>query len=312
MLATLLSVALQAATAAAAAPTLPDPGAKPSVITNPDWLRIPKREDLAKYYPKAAAKEDLAGSGFLACAVSAEGRLIDCKAEKVSPEGVGFAEAILAAAEVYRMRPLLIDGRPAAGGTVRLPMNFLLPGDLRSAPVKAHHPEVKSGVVELDCRFRDLKLDNCFAQAATSTQSAEFALKAAEHITLPSLPTRRRQGRVLIPLIFADASGKVTPPDTVTRPIWSARPTLGEVYRLYPRAAAKTGLVGNVGVDCKVQAGGDLGGCAIQYENPVGYGFGEGALALMSKFRMQDLDAYGLGVEGRHIRMPIRLSPTMP
>jgi TonB family protein len=298
----LAAVLMQAAT--------PQP---PNLITNPDWVRRPSREDIARYYPKAAIKEDLAGSAFLVCDVDAEGRLVGCKAEKVSPEGAGFGEAAVAMAEVMRMHPQTMDGRPVAGGVIRLPVNFLIPANFRSAPMRAQHPEVRSEIVEVDCRFTDLRLDNCFAEAGSTLKAAEIALKAVERITLPSLPTARRQGRIVLPIWFTDASGKASPPEIVTRPNWIARPTPGDLSRAYPSGATTEGdAVGNVVVECGIGRRGELEGCAVSNETPPGQGFGTAALSLTAKFKVGEVDAFGLKVEGRRIRIPFRLSPASP
>lgn len=279
------------------------------VVANPDWVNVPKAADIAKYYPKAAFRDDLAGSAFLACNVDADGRLVECKAEKVGPEGAGFGEAALAMAEIFRMRPQTLDGRPVAGGWVRIPVNFIIPANLSSAPIRARHPDVKPDVVELDCRYIDLRLDNCFAMGGGGTKAAEVALKLAEQITLPALPTKRRQGRITLPILFTDASGVPTAPALVTRPAWTARPTSSEVFAARREAVGSSDIIGSASIECEVGAKGDLSHCAIASEAPSGTGFGRSAMKLASKFRMEPVDGYGFKVEGRRIRLPIRFSP---
>lgn len=296
----------------AAAPTNPQDPMKPSVITNPDWQRIPTAQDVSKYYPKAALREDLAGRAILACKVSVEGRLVDCKADRATPDGSGFAEAAVAMSEAFRMRPQTRDGRPVAGGTVRIPLNFIMPANLRAAAVATRHAEVKGEIVELDCRFKDLHLDNCFTRGASTTRASEVALQLAETVTLPPLPTRRRQGRIILPLVFADAAGAATAPEIVTRPRWRDRPTASDVYRSYPEAARKRGLVGAVVVECRIAGDGSLEECVTLSESPAGEHFGEGALKLMPKFKSDAVDSFGLKVEGRKIRVPLRFSPAPP
>jgi TonB family protein len=288
------------------------PSGAPSVITNPDWQRLPTGQDMSKYYPKAAMREDLAGRALLTCSVAVDGRLTNCTATQATPEGSGFGEAAVAMSEVFRMRPQTKDGKPVAGGFVRIPINFIIPANLRAAPVPARHPDVKAEIVELDCRFRDLHLDNCFARGASNPRAYEVALKLAEDVTLPPLPTKRRQGRIVLPLVFTDASGGVSAPDIVTRPVWHERPTIQDVYRAFPAQAKKDGVVGNVVVECRMEGRGPLGPCTVLNETPAGQGFGAAALTLMPRFKADEVDAFGLKVAGRKVRIPIRFSAAPP
>jgi TonB family protein len=288
------------------------PAGAPSTIVNPDWQRLPTAADISKYYPKAALRDDLAGRAILSCTVTVEGRLTGCTADHVTPEGAGFGEAAVATSEVFRMRPMTRDGRPVAGGTVRIPLNFIIPANLRSAAVTARVPEVKGETVELDCRYKDLHLDNCFARGASAGKAMEAALKVAEGVTLPPLPTSRRQGRIVLPLVFTDASATVSAPDLVTTPRWTRRPSPGDVFRAYPDAARKRGVVGNAVVECRMAASGPLSDCAVLTEAPAGAGFGAAALALTPLFRAEEVDGFGLKVENRRIRIPIRFSPGPP
>lgn len=299
-------------TAVAMAILMQAPAGASSVITQPDWLRVPTRDEIGKYYPKAALREDLAGRATLSCRVSVDGRLTACNAVGVTPEGAGFGEAALAVSEVFRMRPQTRDGRPVAGGTVRIPLNFIIPANLRTAAVTARIPEFKGESLELDCRYRDQHLDNCFARGASSGRAVEAGLKAAEAVTLPPLPTSKRQGRIVLPLVFTDASGLVAPPDVVTTPRWTRRPSATDMLRAYPEAARKRGLVGNAVVQCRMATSGPLTDCAVLSESPAGEGFGAAALALTPLFRADELDGFGLKVEGRGIRIPIRFSPPPP
>jgi TonB family protein len=285
----------------------------PGLIVRPDWQRIPNAQDIAKYYPKAALKEDLAGRAVLACRVTAEGRLTACTAENVDPEGAGFGEAALAMSAVFKMRPQTRDGTPAAGGAVRIPLVFIMPANLRAAPVRAHFPEVTGEVVELDCRFTGPHLDNCFARGGSKPKAAEVALEAAKGVTLPPLPTKRTQGRIVLPLVFVDGAGEMTAPDMVTRPFWRQRPSAMDVHRVYPQAAKKgEAPVGNVEVECRFTGAGGLSDCGVASESPEGLGFGAAALSLMEMFKAESVDAFGLKVEERKIRVPIRISPTPP
>lgn len=155
-------------------------------------------------------------------------------------------------------------------------------------------------------------MDNCFARGASTQKALEVALKLAEGVTLPPLPTKRRQGRIVLPLVITDASGGISAPEVVTRPVWHERPTMQDVFRAYPEAARKGGVVGNAVVECRMQVSGRLAACAVSDEAPAGLGFGEAALLLIPRFKADAVDAFGLKVGGRKVRIPIRFSPAAP
>ena len=101
--------ALVAVLMQAAPPTAPPPldpiTSRPSVITNPDWLRRPSGEDLARLYPPRAMREEVEGRVGLACSVSAQGTLSECSVVSEEPAGYEFGAAALAMSKLFLMRP---------------------------------------------------------------------------------------------------------------------------------------------------------------------------------------------------------------
>ena len=123
MLAAMLVMLTQATVPAATAP----PPMRPSVITNPDWLRRPTGEDVARYYPEKAQRDEMEGRATVSCNVTAGGTLSDCRVIDESPADYGFGLAALKLSSLFLMRPQTKDGVPVSGGTVRIPIRFVLP-----------------------------------------------------------------------------------------------------------------------------------------------------------------------------------------
>lgn len=108
--------------------------AAPAVITQPDWLTMPNGEDMANAYPRLAAQLGLSGRVILSCGVATTGKLQDCSTWDEAPAGLGFDKAVLSLAASFRMRPQTRDGQPVTGGTVRIPVKFVLPLALTLTP----------------------------------------------------------------------------------------------------------------------------------------------------------------------------------
>ncbi len=110
-------------------PPAPAPEAppRPSVITNPDWLRKPSNEDMVRYFPDRAQRLEVSGRATISCTVTAKGTLTNCSVVSEDPADYGFGEATLKASKVMKMRPLAKDGAPVEGGTVRIPLRWDVP-----------------------------------------------------------------------------------------------------------------------------------------------------------------------------------------
>jgi TonB family protein len=100
---------------------------RPSVVTNPYWIRRPSAEDVARYYPDRAQRMELEGHATLSCQVDARGTLNSCEVVEESPESAGFGDAAMRLSKLFKMQPMMRDGAPVDGGTVRVPLDFRLP-----------------------------------------------------------------------------------------------------------------------------------------------------------------------------------------
>ncbi|MEK7427348.1 MAG: energy transducer TonB [Pseudomonadota bacterium] len=108
------------------APAPPEPP-RAAVIQNPDWLRRPSGEDIARYYPDRALRMGVEGRATLSCTVTTSGGLEGCGVVGESPEDQDFGAAALRMSRLFKMRPMTRDGAPVSGGTVRIPIRFVLP-----------------------------------------------------------------------------------------------------------------------------------------------------------------------------------------
>jgi len=102
--------------------------AGPPVITNPQWLRRPDGDDVARHYPIPALRDWVDGEATIGCLVSTTGLLSDCAVIRESPAGYNFGVAALRLSGTLRMKPPKVDGAPVAVAAVRVPITFKMPG----------------------------------------------------------------------------------------------------------------------------------------------------------------------------------------
>ena len=115
-------------------------------------------------------------------------------------------------------------------------------------------------------------------------------------------------------LLLAAAAGQ-EPARTplVVQPDYRRKPSLEDILRYYPPAAAKKSLPGQATIDCVVDVRGALTNCRVVSEEPVGEGFGEGALAMSPIFKMRPMTVDGVATGGAKVRIPIHfLAPPPP
>lgn len=304
------------------------------VITRPDWEKRPSGDDFVRAYPAVAFRKGLSGRATISCQVSVEGTLQRCAVVAESPVGVGFGQAALELAPQFRMKPQLVNGRPVGGATTRFPIVFQTDGgDARanavaylSAPLWAEAPtraDVKAvypkaslargeiGKVLLDCA---LTVEGRLIRCSTSLEEPRARGFANAARTLTSRfrtdPPRNADGtpvrgvRIRVPVAFSPTVASVDGPQIV-KPEWGRLPDAGDVG--FPAHARAAGLkAGEVMLNCRVQAGGAVSGCAVARETPVGMGFGEAALKLAPAFAMRAWTSDGRPVDGARVRIPIR------
>lgn len=161
-----------------------------------------------------------------------------------------------------------------------------------------------SGTVNLTCEMgRDGHPKNC--EALTEKPSGygfgHAASKLAEK--LKDEGTSLIHQNIFIPVTFDAAVLKGEA--MVSKPEWVSLPSASDFQATFPKTENGVNQV-RVVLGCTVEAGGALVGCAVADETPPGQGYGAGALALASKFRLEPWSVDGAPTVGAHIKLPIR------
>jgi len=188
MLSVLAAVLMQAAM-----PTLSPPPSSPPAqsamppggITNADWLRKPTGEDMARFYPPAAAAANIEGRAVLHCSVTAAGTLADCSTSDETPPGQGFGQAAMNLGTLFRMRPMTKDGAPVSGGRINIPIRFQLP-KIQTPPTLEQALEcygASAAQLERDPSLQQVQLQTLLWGMAVEVLSMPERLKPSELAT---------------------------------------------------------------------------------------------------------------------------------
>ncbi|MGE5502468.1 MAG: TonB family protein [Ignavibacteriales bacterium] len=96
-----------------------------------------------------------------------------------------------------------------------------------------------------------------------------------------------------------DAVYTIVPrPSIITNPERLAAPDEASAARAYPIQARKARVNGAARITCDVAADQRLTGCAVSWESPLGYGFGDAALSLAPLFRFAPATRDGRAITG--------------
>lgn len=124
---------------------------------------------------------------------------------------------------------------------------------------------------------------------------------------------RRLAAVALIAVFLQGAALADTPPagsdahtPVVVSPKWAKAPNGEDFANLYPPVALRAGLSGSVTLECRVHLDGHLDPCRVANEDPIGVGFAEATLKMISKFTMHPGTVDGAPVDNAAIRFTVK------
>lgn len=311
------------------------------VVTNPDWARKPNGDDFAAVYPQIAIASGLGGWARMKCDVTSEGALADCLVLEESPRGIGFGDAVLKMASKFRMRPKTLDGKPVAGATVVIPVNFVVPGGARKvdvntpgsfkvlpwapwiaaptpADVAAAFPkralDAKAfGNAAIRC---ELKRDGSLVACESAVDGpdpmgfgrAAISLAPKFRANLEGMKLRRLGDfRVAVSVSFSDRALKSAEERYVRQPEWVRAPDARTVLNAYPDKAVQAGVLsGKAVVECRIGVGGALEACSAKSQEPEGLDFGLSGEKVASIMQANLWTRDGEAAVGQRVMLPLR------
>ena len=104
---------------------------------------------------------------------------------------------------------------------------------------------------------------------------------------------------VLMALATATLGGAATAAEDKVHQLTTRRVTPAETAAVFPKAAFAQKISGQAMLNCTADSAGREVDCRIVDENPVGMGFGEAAMALVTKERVKTKDSQGVSIIGR-------------
>jgi TonB family protein len=309
----------------------------PVVITTPDWLRLPKPDELRNYMPVGAMHTG--GRVVLHCIVTDRGLMDSCKTSQETPPGNEIGSAALAMTSLFVMRPMTIDGLPVGGSEINIPVKFegsaAGPTNdvihvVSAAPwyetptldqVQAAFPKeaigkIASGHVVLRCSLNpDGRLEFCDRLSeepagAGFGRAAEALVKDFKVITDPKVH-HYQDYRIDVPFDFRDPS-QPTPPLEIHSPLWLRRVNPDRAAALYPAAAMERYKSGTATLECAVAHSGVLTDCQVESESPADVGFGDAALKMAPDMAMNPWTSQGTPLDGLKVRVPFRMERPEP
>lgn len=114
----------------------------------PDWLKKPTINDLLAVWPTAALQHHVKGGATIACTITLQGVLRDCRVVAENPPGMGFGHAALTLAPQFLMRPPTHNGAPFEG-KVQIPIQWAqVPGEVAHEIMDKPEPRLGSKLAD--------------------------------------------------------------------------------------------------------------------------------------------------------------------
>jgi hypothetical protein len=90
--------------------------------THAQWVRTPNAGDVV--WPGTAWYGHISGHAVLDCVIANDGKLKPCVVVEDTPQGRGFAQAVIGFLGPLKMRPPTVDGAPIQDARVQIAVDF--------------------------------------------------------------------------------------------------------------------------------------------------------------------------------------------
>ncbi|HEV2530309.1 energy transducer TonB [Phenylobacterium sp.] len=176
---------------------------------------------------------------------------------------------------IFALAPIL-----AAALVQQPPTGSPADGPRREIGFRCH---VAEGPALRDCQVRD--------PAGVDPGNVEVVRKVLEHLPSCVLGQFKPGTDVDRPFVVYDSPAYFAElarmPAIITQPDWAERPDPQIISKVYPLAAAQSGLAGRAVIACDITAEGHPTNCQVQDETPPGHGFGAAALRAVAQFHLR-------------------------
>lgn len=98
----------------------------PPVTRPADWLWRPFPQQLDRFFPERAMRQEVGGAATVSCTAEVDRKLTGCQMVSESPEGFGFGDATIRASRLFLFIPAVINGQ-FVSSQVRLPITWSPP-----------------------------------------------------------------------------------------------------------------------------------------------------------------------------------------